>query len=285
MVFSWNEIECGKIPQPSDFTTVISRIRQDLGATDGVVGAILYGSVFWNGYNQRSDIDCVVVYDPTKRHEIVQVLRSINRIATDLHVPAELIPIDSHTARTPLHHINLSLAVHLRYATENGGLIKTNPLPLFTFDDASILEDVRGYLRNKLRRLEKGMSAFPTMEDAELHRFLQKVLEAPVHVARKILWWQKAETPDDTKRTVMRYYPNIASAQERKLFANVTAADNQYTTELLAQLQNPDKNRYFQSIEAVKDLAWDTLEFVRLTLCVSSRSASVCTAKDAVRAI
>lgn len=263
-VFSWNEIEERKIPQPQDFETVVSKIRQELGVADGVIGGILCGSILWNSCNQRSDIDCVVVYDHTKRREVVEVLRGINQVAADLHVPTELIPLDLHIARTPLHHIGLSFAVHLRYATENGGLIKTNPLPLFAFDDAGVVDDVRGYLRNKLRRLEKGLSALPAMESAELHRFLQKVLEAPVHVARKILWWQKVETPDDAKRTVIRYYPDIASAQERELFAKITAADSQYTTELLAQLQNPDKSRYSEAIEEVKDLAWNTLEFVRL---------------------
>lgn len=263
-VFSWREIEEGKIPQPQDFAIVVSKIRQKLEAADGVIGGILCGSILWNSCNQRSDIDCVVVYEPRARREVVEVLRGINQAAADLHVPAEMIPLDIHIARTPLHHIGLSFAVHLRYATENGGLIKANPLPFFTFNDASVVDDVRGYLRNKLRRLEKGVSALPTMENAELHRFLQKVLEAPVHVARKILWWQRVETPDDAKRTVMRYYPDIASAQERELFAKITVTDSQYTTELLAQLQNPDKVRYSQAIEKVKDLAWDTLEFVRL---------------------
>ena len=263
-VFSWNEVEERKIPQPSDFTTVVSKIRQDLGATDGVVGGILCGSILWNSCNQRSDIDCVVVYDPAKRREVVGVLRGINQAAADHHVPAEMIPLDLHIARTPLHHIGLSFAVHLRYATENGGLIKENPLPLFVFDDTRVVEDVRGYFRNKLRRLEKGVSALPTMEVTELHRFLQKVLEAPVHVARKILWWQKVETADDSKRTVMRYYPDIASAQERDLFAKITTADSEYTTELLAQLQCPDKVLYSRAIEEIENLAWDTLEFVRL---------------------
>ena len=263
-VFSWQEIEEGKIPQPQDFTIIVKKIRQELEATDGVIGGILCGSILWNSCNQRSDIDCVVVYDPEKRREVVEILRGINQTAANLHVPAELIPLDLHIAGTPLHHIGLSFAVHLRYATGNGGLIKENPLPLFVFDDASVVEDVRGYLRNKLRRLEKGVSALPTMEVVELHRFLQKVLEAPVHVARKILWWQKVETPDDAKRTVMRHYPDIANTQERELFAKITAADSQYTIELLAQLQNPNKNRYSETIEEVKDLTWDTLEFVRL---------------------
>jgi len=263
-VFLWDEIKKGKIPQPSDFTTIVSRIRQDLGATDSVIGGILCGSILWNSCNQRSDIDCVVVYDPAKRRKVVDILRGINKAAANCHVPVEMIPLDSHIARTPLHHIGLSFAIHLRYAAENGGLIKENPLPFFVFDDASIVEDVRSYLRNKLRRLEKGLGALPTMEVAELHRFLQKVLEAPVHVARKILRWQKVKMVDDAKRTIMRYYPNIANAQECDLFAKITKADNKYTTELLAQFQHPNEDRYSETIEEVKDLAWDTLEFVRL---------------------
>lgn len=263
-VFSWQEIEEGKIPQPQDFATVVKKIRQELEAADGVIGGILCGSTLWNSCNQRSDIDCVMVYDPEKRREVVDVLRGINQAAADHHVPAEIIPLDLHIVMTPLHHIGLSFAVHLRYATENGGLIKENPLPLFVFDDASVVEDVRGYLRSKLRRLEKGVSALPAMEVAELHRFLQKVLEAPVHVARKILWWRKVETADDSKQTVMRHYPDIASAQEHELFAKVTTADSEYTTELLAQLQCPDKVRYSRAIEEIENLVWDTLEFVRL---------------------
>ena len=263
-VFSWKEIERREIPQLSSFSTIVGKIRQDLEITDGVIGGILCGSILWDACNQRSDIDCVVLYDPVKRREVVKTLRGINQTAADLHVPAELIPLDLHIVRTPLHHIGPSFAAHLRYASENGGLIKTNPLPLFVFDNTTIVEDIRGYLRNKLRRLEKGISALPIMEVAELHRFLQKVLEAPVHVARKILWWQKVEMPDDSKQMVLHYYPDIANAQECELFMEITLADNAYTTELLAQLQYPDRARYSEAIDKLKDLAWDTLEFVRL---------------------
>lgn len=262
-VFSWEEIQDRKIPQLKDFKIVAGKIRKELEAADGVVGGILCGSMLWNSYNRRSDIDCLVVYDLARRREVVEVLRDINQFAADLHVPTELIPIDLHIAKTPLHHIGLSFAAHLRYATENGGLIKTDPLPLFAFDDASCVDNVRGYFRNKLRRLEKGVSTLFTMESVELYRFLQKMLEAPVHIARKMLWWKKMVTSDDAKCTVMRCYPDIASSQERELFVMLTAADSQYTTELLAQLQNPDKNRYSEVIQGVKDLAWDTLEFVR----------------------
>lgn len=262
-VFSWDEIERGEIPQPQDFETVALKIRKELEAADGVIGAILCGSILWNSCNQRSDIDCLVVYDQTRRSEVVKVLRAISQVAADIHVPTEFIPIDLHIARTPIHHIGLSFAVHLSYATKNNGLIKTNPLSLFTFDNATVVDDVRGYLRNKLRRMEKGLITLPALEATDLHRFLQKVLDTPLHVARKILWSQKVEMPDDSKRTVMHYYPDIASTQERELFTKITAADSQYSLELLAQLQNPNKNRYSEAIERVKILAWDTLEFVR----------------------
>ncbi|MCX5706049.1 MAG: hypothetical protein NTZ92_08355 [Candidatus Omnitrophica bacterium] len=152
----------------------------------------------------------------------------------------------------------------MRNAAEKGGIIKENPLPFFVFDAASAVEDIRGYLRNKLRRLENGVIALPTMEAADLHRFLQKVLEAPVHVARKILYWQKVEMPNDLKQTVLRCYPDIAREQERELFTKITEADSQYSEELLAQLRHPEEDQYSRTIGELKGLALDTLEFVRL---------------------
>lgn len=263
-VFSWGEIERKEIPQPSDFSAVVSKTRQNLEVTNGVVGGILCGSVLWNSYNERSDIDCLVVYDPAKRREVVKALRDINQTAATLHVPVELIPLDLDVVRTPMHYIGPSFADHLRYAAENGGVIKKNPLPLFVSDSISVVENLRGYFRNKLRRLEKGVSTLPTMEGAELLRFLQKVLEAPTHIARKLLRWQGVEMSDDSKRTVTFHYPDIANAREYELFVKITTIDSQYTAEILTQLQHPNQDQYSRVIGEIEELAWDTLEFVRL---------------------
>ncbi|MDP3729590.1 MAG: hypothetical protein Q8R26_02480 [bacterium] len=262
-VFSWDAIEKGEIPQHLNFVTVINKIKQDLEATEGVVGGILCGSIL-RSCNQRSDIDCVVVYHPEKRREVMRILRDINQTAADLFVPIDLIPLDLGIARTSLHHIKLSFAFHLRYAAQNGGVIKENPLPSLVLDGVSMIDDVRGYFRDKLWKLEKGLSVLPMMGVVELHRFLQKVLESPVHVARNILRWQNVRMPDDSRQTVLRNYPRYATLLERELFAKIIYVDTRYTTELLAQLQCPDKDRYAQVIEEIKDLAWDTLEFVRL---------------------
>lgn len=262
-VFSWNEIEEGKIPKLADFPVIVKKIRQDFEAEKGIIGGIFCGSIIGNNYNQRSDIDCVVMYDPAKRYEAVRVLQNINQIAAKLYVPVEFIPLDLHIVRTPLHFIDLPFFDHLRYAVKNNGLIKENLIPFFNFDGASEIEDVRGYLRNKLRRLEKGVSALSTMEIVELHLFLQKMLEAPMRVAWKMLWLQGMEMADDSRQVILRHYPDIASTQERELFAKINAADTRYSIELLLQLQCLDKARYSRIIENIKSLALDALEFVR----------------------
>jgi hypothetical protein len=264
-VFSWDEIKRKEVPDRADFSAVVGEIRQGLEAVEGVFGGVLCGSVLLGFSNQRSDIDCVVVYDPNKRREVATALQGINRMARGLHVPIEFIPLDWKIARTPLHHIRLSFVSHLQFAVDKGGLIKENPLPLLNLEGLTDLEDVRSYLRNKLRSLDKGVVALPKMEPAELHKFLQKVLEAPVHIARKILWWKKAATPDESKRTVSTHYSGIAGAEELKLFTKITDADAKYTTELLVQLRYPDKDQYSRAIGELKDLVWDTLEFVRLS--------------------
>lgn len=262
-VFSWDEIKDNKVPQLESFSTVTKCVKNKLETTDGIIGSILCGSILFNKYTVRSDIDCVVIYDPSQRRNVVKTLRNIHQAAKALYVPVELIPLDIHTISTPLHHIEPSFAAHLQCAVENGGIIKRNPLPLFSFENINPDENVLGYFRNKLRKLEKGISEIPTME-SELYRFLQKVLEAPGHVARKILWWNKVQIPNDSKQEVIRHYPQIASTQELELFIKLIEADDKYTKELLRQLQQLNENRYQQTIKDVKNIVWDTLEFVRL---------------------
>lgn len=58
------------------------------------------------------------------------------------------------------------------------------------------------------------------MKDTNLYRFLQKILEAPVHVARKILWWHNIKMPNDSKQTVSFHYLNIANQKEKTIYKN-----------------------------------------------------------------
>ena len=102
------------------------------------------------------------------------------------------------------------------------------------------------------------------MEGNELHRFLQKVLEAPINIARKILWLHGVEMPNDSKLEVSRHYPNVATPRAVELFEGIIGVDHRYTKELLSQLQNSEEPNYSEMIEAIKEIAFDTLEFVGL---------------------
>jgi predicted nucleotidyltransferase len=265
-VFSWDEVKEKKIPSIADFTNVVREIRFNLEKAEGVIGGTFFGSTLWNCHNFRSDIDCIVVYDPRRQLEFIEVLWKINRIAADCYVPLEIVPLDLDTVRNSLHSIGPSFAAHLRRAVEKGGVIKENPLPFFAFEGQSDIEDVRGYFCHKLQRLQKGWSLLPVMETAELHRFLQKVIETPIHVARKILWWRNRENRemnDDSKKAVFNSYCKFAGERERKLLEKIIIADRGYTVVLIGQLQELNEDLYFKAIEELKSLVGDVLSFVK----------------------
>ncbi|HNU96222.1 MAG TPA: nucleotidyltransferase domain-containing protein [Candidatus Magasanikbacteria bacterium] len=123
-IFTWSEIEEKKIPLLSDFLLVEKKIRRDLEQAKGVLGGVVCGSFIWNKHNQRSDIDCVVVYDLNQRQNVVEVLQEINKFSLNLNVPIELIPLDSQIVQSSLHHVGISFFEHLRCAAEQGGIIK-----------------------------------------------------------------------------------------------------------------------------------------------------------------
>ncbi|MDD4333331.1 MAG: nucleotidyltransferase domain-containing protein [Patescibacteria group bacterium] len=263
-VFTFEQIKAGEIPKLSAFTTVTDKIRRDLEAMNGVIGAILFGSVSSGTHNLRSDVDCLVLYDDERQIEVFYFLQKIAKLAATLFVPTEIIPLGLQIAKGPMHTIEPPLIAPLEYAIKNGGLIKENPLRWIFLEHTSRLESVRSYLRRKLQKLQKDLVCLPALEGESLCFSLQKMLEAPVRIARKMLWLQGVEMPDDSKKTVALHYPKIATARACKLFAKITDVDSLYTKELLSQLEHPDKNQYSQTIGDLKGLFGDSLEFVRL---------------------
>lgn len=266
-IFTWDEVENGKIPQQSDFLSVATHMRESLNASAGIVGGVLCGSVLYGATTQRSDIDCVIVYDPMQRREVIQTLQYLRSSAACVYVPIEFIPVDMSIAPTPLHSIGPSFAAHLHYAVVNGGLIKKNPLPLFMIgsDHTSDEEDVRGYLRNKFRRFEKDTVCLSMMTESDLCRFLQKILEVAMHIARKILWVNHVPMSNDSKQEVIKRYPDISTAREYELFFDLVRADDSYAAELARQLKYINPIGYCFAINEIKNRVRSALEFIKLS--------------------
>lgn len=262
-VFTFDEITNGEIPKISDFKVVEKKIRSGLESAP-VLGAILCGSILGEDYSIRSDIDCVVVYNPQKINEVMRFIWELQSFAHVLHIPVEFILVDTEIARTKCLPIDYLFNWHLRQAIAQGGQIKMDSNSLFSFFDKSGERENQEYLKYKLEKIIKGIASLSVMRKDELHRFIQKVLEAPVQIARKKLQMLRIAMNDDSKRNVIEAYPEIAKSPELKIFNKIVAADENYTKELHSEIQNPNEEKYIRVIENLSILAWDTLEFVRL---------------------
>jgi predicted nucleotidyltransferase len=262
-IFTWSEIEQKKIPLRNDFLLVEKKIRQDLERAKGILGGVVCGSFIWNKHNQRSDIDCVIVYDLKQRKKVFEVLQEINKFALDLNIPLELIPLDSQIVQSSLHHVGISFFEHLCCAAEQGGIIKKNPLPLFCFKKANLADEVYGFIRNKMRRIEKGFSRLNTMDEEELCQFLQKILELPIHLTRQILRLYGFSMTPDTKQVVIEKYTKYAPTRMSNMFKRIVVADEKYTKELSSQLIAPNKEGYLKVIMDLQEIACLTWDFTR----------------------
>jgi len=136
-------------------------------------------------------------------------------------------------------------------------------LPLFCFKKANLADEVYGYIRNKMRRIEKGISRLYVMDERELCQFLQKTLELPVHLTRQILRLYGFSMTPDTKQAVIEKYTKYASPRMRDLFERIISADDKYTKELSSQLISPNKEGYLKVITDLQEIACLTWDFTR----------------------
>ena len=126
-VFSWDEIMENKIPKILDFPIVVNKIKHTLETSEGVIGGTFFGSITENNYSCRSDIDCIIIYDPLKKYEVIDTLQKINRFANDFCIPVELIPLDLSIIKTTLRPLGYLFVVQLQCAVEKGWSIKKSP--------------------------------------------------------------------------------------------------------------------------------------------------------------
>ncbi len=282
-VFSLDEIRRGMVPKIGSFDKSVQEIRARLASTEGVLGAVICGSALSGTITVRSDIDCVVVYERERRNPALEALRSLHGFAASLHVPTEFIPIDSVVAAQGLHSIGRSFATHLERAANRGGVIKYDPLAFIRFPDRDsrreLVLDVMSYLTHKIRRFEKGLVELPVMNPAntELYRFLQKVLESPIHIARKVMCLSATEYCDDSREEVKKRYPRMVRMGLAEPFQILVQEDEDYSWALDEQIRNPEdrEGRYDAVLERVKRRAFWALEFARRNAIFVSNVHSV----------
>ena len=266
-VFTYKQIKQRHIPILGDFPVALQVIRQALESHPGVVAGLQCGSVLEGTHNPRSDVDVVVVYQQANFQNVMEDLQRLTAFAWRLHIPVQFIPFSLEAAKVGLHTVSLGFGYHLMHASKHGGIIKSCPISLFKVDANRNKDQVRDYLIHKQEKLMAGLLKMPSMGQSELCRFLQKALEAPVHVARKMLQ-VKAEMLDYPKKVVWNCYPSRLHIDARRvnLFLRCMEMDGRYSAELNRQVQEPNPASYAAMLGALKALVSDVHEFVEMNL-------------------
>jgi len=263
-VFSWKEIANGQIPKLEDFSIVRSLIISELEKCDEIIGGVICGSVIRGDHNVRSDVDCLVVHSGQNILKIIGLLQELNRFAKQLYVPVEFIPVDIRVAHTST--VEMSFGMHLDWSARNGGCIKTNPIPMLSFD-LDMGQELQNYVRLKLNKLTKRWIKYPEASSEQRFHFLQKILEAPVYIARKIIRWRGVDISfDDSKRRIVELYSEHFNGSESlKFFREAVMTDASYTKKILQQLKCSDEAEYLNTLKETEVIIPNVLEFIRLT--------------------
>lgn len=91
--------------------------------------------------------------------------------------------------------------------------------------------------------------------------YLRKLLEAPVHVARKILLCQLGTLADDSKEEVVELFTEMVGPALGSRLRKYHELDRTYTEQLDAQVQQPNEKEYRWFL---RDIEAQALEIVDL---------------------
>lgn len=260
-VFTWKEVVRKRVPRPEDFRLVIDEARGFFAGEESIVGAAVFGSVIRGDCNIRSDVDCFVLYDHTQEREAFRVLQSVTAVASLHRVPLTCIPCDTLLAATHMHHIGSSLRRHLGKSMRIGGLLKGDPLRHIVGVRSSEKE-VEEYLRFKLYGIQEAFGEVRTFSEEKFVSYLKKMLEAPVHVARKVLEHQGL-LDGDSKREVLASYVKHMERGLSDQLRSLVMLDTLYTTVLLQQLEHPDESDYRVFLQVLLSNSENVIAFIR----------------------
>ncbi len=265
-VFTWDEISKGQVPEEEHFQQIIEQLAEALAASSDVVGATICGSMITE-YTQRSDIDCVLIYEPGFIRAVQASVLPVEQEAARLYVPLDLIPVSRDLAQNGLHHITLSFGAHLRYAAKGKRVIKKDPMSFLNFVGKNPWQDVTEYLLTKIGKLEKGILKVGAMDERDECAFFEDMLRMVFHVARKMLFLKHVKMPNDSKRMISEFYPQIAPPEQADLFWRITGMDVRYGEELKRLLLDPGSSGKYRSLlNELRTMAHEALRFNHLVL-------------------
>jgi len=241
-VYSWSAITEQGIPSPRDFENArqqaLSKLSQ-LVEYGLIYGARIFGSVARGNPSIRSDLDLLVVFEnDIAREELRKIFHDVYKetrvIVESTALKRELVDLGFHT-------IDPTFLEHFQYILKEGNIVGNDPLNLVRPQEGNVLNLHQQYLSQKLKRLTDGLLT-PTKE--EQLKILQRALEAPVNVGRRMLMTLRClgildlDEDDDSKEVIIRNYRRIFDEDNGLLQFNfLLESDRRYTRFLEETLQ------------------------------------------------
>lgn len=260
-VFTAEEVERRHVPSVENFPNAIELLKKRLRADPAIIAALLLGSVVRGDFNRRSDIDCMAVYETSQEHQAQMTLQAVTWECKQMYVTINFIPCDSETAKSGMHHFGPGFVGHLENSKNAGGVVKGDVVskigPTVTRE-----EEAKTYVRSKLYNLEESYSQYSSFSNERKVGYLKKILEAPVHVVRKVVGMQ-GTLADDSKRAVIARYAEIAPPNLLNELNELVALDAWYTAEVDAVMQYFDRERYGACLQRIEAAIPKTVAFVR----------------------
>lgn len=263
-VFTWGAVGNREVPRREHFAVVSGDVRKAFEGETSVAAALIFGSVLRGDGNLRSDLDVLVIYETKEEAAALKMMHTLDLTARTLYVPINFTPCDTVLARTRLHHLGVSFLRHLQSSIDAGGLVKGDLTSLLAPTIPAMLE-IESYIKMKMYNMQESLAQMATFSEERMAAFLKKALEAPMHVARKMLIYED-KLGGDSKREVRERYREVMPGRLSQLFDHLVSIDTRYTSELEAQLAGPDKMAYVETLGRIQSELRNLLEFLRLNI-------------------
>ena len=262
-VFTWEDVCTERVPDTEkDFYAVSNDLKFRINEFDGISAAVFCGSFLAGQHSMRSDLDCVLVYSEKKQDECFCFFQSLIEFAEKHYVPLELVVVRKDVALTLYHPLQKTFLEHVVLSAGKGGIIKGNIVQSFKQPDRNIRDETISYIISKIRKFEKGWIGLPFFSDDERYRFLSKILDCPMHIARKMCRTKGVEfRHDDSKSSVIKHYHEVCKKDEYDLLKELVNFDSYYSKELKAHLAKPNFFGYHALLKEIESLIPVVLEF------------------------
>ncbi len=263
-VFTWEAIRDNDIPRIESFNEVIQLVKGSMAEQASILGAVACGSVIRGDHTIRSDLDCFVLYDVGQEHAAFTYMQKMAALAESRAVPLYFLPCDSWLAQIGMHHVGTSFQRHLRASADAGGLLKGDPLPALA-QSVPEWEELTGYIRVKMYTLQEGWGRVHTFSDEQAVAYLKKLLEAPMHIARKTLACF-GPLQGDSKAHILSEYRKTFPTPMGVELDHLVEQDALYTEALIEQIERPHEREYRELLHHMMNLSEDVLRFIRANL-------------------